>query len=442
MITYNDYGLDKNPFNAVVPNRNIGVNGIVNAGTFIELFNKITDSSMPFALEGYPGSGRTTLIDKLSEELLIDFFSGIGKNILIKIKSLDAINQNDLLKYAYSMLICSILSEERFSGTVARIKGSKHLVDLPEEFVEANMSASVVMGRFGFPNLGLERLAAEIAPGGKIVFLLDDLDVVDEEQRSEFVGKWLRSVQTIPGVSTIYVGEENMDSNLCSGMPGYYSHSWVRMKPISKEDLKRILDMRIREASDGRLCVDDLLEEKIWMLLLEANHGESFTWILQTLGRIFEQYMKKEDKACLPVKYGLLEKYMCDYAEKSMNSVPEHLYPIIIRINEFFGHNNELMAFAEKLRRCDDENTKNMLLDQHWEAAGISKSSDKLVGWHVKIESDRVALPVSSLTMKQYLDELVKYGFLSSRMIRRRKYYLPTGDFMFHLKMISINDAK
>lgn len=426
-VTWKDLGFDRNPFflEALTSSRELEFFGDRDS-EIADMLAKITQESIPFVLEGDVGSGKTTLLANISNELVGADGAKLGKNkCLLVIVNGENITENALIEFALSKLMRLILTDRRFEDIREKIKTSENVDDIPPALYEVDGGTADLMERFGMPHLSFEQLASRITDGGTVIFALDDLDKIEDDKiRSRFVKQWRHSVQEIHGISTIYVGNYGLDG-LLRKVPGFFAHNPTRMKSINKEDLKSILDKRIKNMSTGNKIstIDDFIDEDIWGLLHKVNRGERLRWILETLSRVIERYMGNitKDDLKIPIKYADIEEEMEEYVEETLN-VPDNLIPITNMISEIF------MSSIEKL-------TEGKLTDDDWKSLGVWRSHGELVGAEVVIDGVIEKLPNTPQSIGSHLSELEQMKLLASKTIRRRKYYLPADDFMLFLKV-------
>lgn len=317
-----------------------------------------------------------------------------------------------------------ILTDRRFEDIREKIKTSENVDDIPPALYEVDDGTADLMARFGMPRLSFEQLVSQITDGGTVIFALDDLDKIEDDKlRSRFVKQWRHNVQEIHGISTIYVGNYGADG-LLRKVPGFFAHKPTRMKSISKEDLKSILDKRIKNMSTDNkiLTIDDFIDEDIWGLLHKVNRGERLRWILETLSRVIERYMENitKDDLKIPIKYADIKEEMEEFVEETLN-VPDNLIPITNRIVDIF------LDSIEKL-------TRGELTDDDWKS-GVWGNHSELVGAEVVVDDAIELLPRTPQSIGSYLSELKEMRLLTSKTIRRRKYYLPADGFMLFLKV-------
>ena len=329
-----------------------------------------------------------------------------------------------MIEFALSKLMRLILTDRRFEDIREKIKTSENVNDIPLALYEVDGGTADLMERFGMPRLSFEQLASHITDGGTVIFALDDLDKIEDDKiRSRFVKQWRHSVQEIHGVSTIYVGNYGLDG-LLRKVPGFFAHKPTRMKSISKEDLKSILDKRIKNMSTDNkiLTIDDFIDEDIWGLLHKVNRGERLRWVLETLSRVLEEYMENitKDDLKIPINYADIEEEMEEFVEEMLN-VPDNLIPITNKIVDIF------LDSIEKL-------TRGELTDDDWKS-GVWGNHSGLVGAEVVVDDAIELLPKTPQSIGSYLSELKKMGLLTIKTIRRRKYYLPADGFMLFLKV-------
>jgi len=426
-VTLKDLGFDRNPFflEALTSSNELKFFGDRDSET-ADMLTKITQKSLPFVLEGDVGSGKTTMLANVSNELVGADGAKLEKNkcLLVTVNSENVI-ERDLTKFALSELLSLILTDNRFEDIREKIKTSGNVDEIPLELYRVADSTFDLMERFGMPRLSFEQLASHITDGGTVIFALDDLDKIEDDKiRSRFVKQWRHSVQEIHGISTIYVGNYGLDG-LLRKVPGFFAHNPTRMKSISKEDLKSILDKRIKNMStDNKFpTIDDFIDEDIWGLLHKVNRGERLRWVLETLSRVLEEYMENvtKDNIEVPIKYADIKEEMEEYVEETLN-VPDNLIPITNMIVKIFDDS------IEKL-------TERKLTDDDWELFGIWRSHGGLVGAEVVIDGVIETLPKTPQSIGSYLSELEQMKLLASKTIRRRKYYLPADDFMLFLKV-------
>lgn len=395
-----------------------------------DMVDNIKNGSMPFVLEGGVGSGKTTLLTKVANELIDDDGTNLKENecfLLVIVNSedlIDGMNGGDLRKFAFSKLMYLILTEKRLDHILKKIRaiGAN---ELPAGLFMGDENVSDLMERFEMPHMSFEQLVSQATKGGKVIFALDDLDKIEDYNvLHDFVKKWRHTVQEIPGVSTIYVGNYGLDSNL-RGVPGFFAHAPTRMRKFNKGDLENILDKRISILCDGEKysSVNEFLEEDIWNLFHQVNRGERIRWILQTLSRVIENYMSRveENEIKIPIGYTNILDCIIELSEEAL-TVSDSLIPITNRLVEIFLDSIEHLTAGE-------------LTDDDWTSYGIWRAHDNLIGVEVVVDGVIDALPVAPQTIGAYLNELEKLGLLASKTIRRRKYYLPSDDFMLFLKI-------
>jgi Cdc6-like AAA superfamily ATPase len=424
-VTWKDLGFDINPFflEALTSSRELEFFGDRDSET-ADMLAKITQKSIPFVLEGDVGSGKTTLLANVSNELVGSDGAKVKKNkCLLVIVNSENVIEKDLTKFALSKLIYLILTDKRFEDIREKIKTSENVDDIPPVLYGVDDSISDLMARFGMPRLSFEQLVSKITEGGTVIFALDDLDKIkDEEIRGMFVKQWRHSVQEIHGISTIYVGNYGLDG-LLRKVPGFFAHNPTRMESINKEDLKSILDKRIKNMSTGNKIstIDNFIDEDIWGLLHKVNRGERLRWILETLSRVIERYMGNitKDDLKIPIKYADIEEEIEEFVEEMLN-VPDNLIPITNRIVELF------LDSIEKL-------TRGELTDDDWKS-GVWGNHSGLVGAEVVVDGAIETLPGSPQSIGPRLIQLEQMRLLASKTIKR-KYYLPTDDFMLFLKV-------
>ena len=425
-VTWADLGFDRNPFflEALTSSGELKFFGDRDS-EIADMLAKITQKSIPFVLEGDVGSGKTTLLANISNELVGADGEKLGKNkCLLVIVNGENIAENDLIEFALSKLMRLILTDRRFEDIREKIKTSENVNDIPLALYEVDGGTADLMERFGMPRLSFEQLASHITDGGTVIFALDDLDKIEDDKiRSRFVKQWRHSVQEIHGVSTIYVGNYGLDG-LLRKVPGFFAHKPTRMKSISKEDLKSILDKRIKNMSTDNkiLTIDDFIDEDIWGLLHKVNRGERLRWVLETLSRVLEEYMENitKDDLKIPINYADIEEEMEEFVEEMLN-VPDNLIPITNKIVDIF------LDSIEKL-------TRGELTDDDWKS-GVWGNHSGLVGAEVVVDDAIELLPKTPQSIGSYLSELKKMGLLTIKTIRRRKYYLPADGFMLFLKV-------
>ena len=395
-----------------------------------DMLNNIKNGSLPFVLEGGVGSGKTTLLTKVANELIGDDGTNLKDNecfLLFIVNSedlIDGMNGGDLRKFAFSKIMYLILTDERLDHILKKIRaiGAN---ELPAEFFMGDEAVSDLMNRFEIPHMSFEQLVAQATNGGKVIFALDDLDKIEDNNvLHNFVKKWRHTVQEIPGVSTIYVGNYGLDGIL-GGVPGFFAHAPTRMRKINKDDLETILNKRISNLCNDEKysSVNEFLEEDIWNLFHQVNRGERIRWILQTLSRVIENYRSRveEDELKIPIEYTNILDCIIELSEEKL-TVPDSLIPITNRLVEIFLDSIEHLTAGE-------------LIDDDWTSYGIWRAHDNLIGVEVVVDGVIDTLPAAPQTIGVYLNDLEKLGLLANKTIKRRKYYLPSDDFMLFLKI-------
>lgn len=427
-VTWNELGFNKNPFflESITKSNEMKFFGDRDSETK-EILAKIKQSSLPFVLEGDAGSGKTTLLAKVANELIGDDGAKLKDNkCLLVIVNSEKIIGDDLTKFAYSSLIYFILTDNRCEDIRRRIN-TGNITGIPPELVNVDKQASDLRKRFEMPVMGFEQLVVFVTYGGKVIFALDDLDkIYESEKKEELVKRWRHSVQEIPGISTIYVDNYGTDGFL-KGVPGFFAHAPLEMHPIKKDDLRSILDLRIKYLSEDKFKnIDTFLSDDVWGLIHKVNRGERLRWTLQTLSRVFEEYMNSltsVNDLKMPISYSVLKGYIEKNSEKAL-TVPSNLIPITNRLVEIF-------------QKSIDKLTTEKLTDDDWKLFGVWRNHDKLIGAEVSVDSVIEKLPDAPQTVGTYLGELEKKRLLASRTIQRRKYYLPADDLMLFLKVMT-----
>ena len=421
-ISWNDLKFKKNPFflKALTDSelkffgdRKSEVAGMV---------EKIKQGSLPFVLEGDVGSGKTTLVMKVANELMGDDGTKLAetKCLLVIVNSDDIYKQN-LRTVALSKLMYFILTDKRLSDVREKVKNAD-INGLPPQLSRVDDATSDLMERFEISHMSFEDLVALVSNGGKVIFVLDDLDKIDDDdEQKKFAKSWRHSVQEIYGVSTIYVGNYGLDGFL-KGVSGFFAHAPTQMTNINKEDLEDILNERVSILSNAKYpSIDYFIEKKVWSLFHEVNRGERLRWILQTLSRVIEGHMSKVDDPKTPIRYGSLIDTIKEYSDNALN-VPYILIPITNKLIEIFWDSIEYLTIGE-------------LTDDNWKSVGVWRGHNGLVGGEVVVDGVIEKLPGTPQTIGAYLSELERLRFLASKTIKKRKYYLPADDFMLFLKM-------
>ena len=422
-ISWRDLKLNKNPFflEALTSDRELKFFGD-RKSEVADMVRKIKQGSMPFVLEGDVGSGKTTLLMKIANELIGNDGTELEKNkcLLVIVNSDEIYNQN-LRTAALSKLMYFILTDNRLNSVREKVVDAD-VSGFPPQLSRVDDATSDLMERFGIPNMSFEDLVALASNCGKVIFVLDDLDKIDgDDARKNFVKSWRHSVQEIHGVSTIYVGNYGLDGFL-SGVPGFFAHAPTQMTNIKKEDLEDILTKRVSALSDAKYqSIDDFIENKVWSLFHEVNRGERLRWILQTLSRVIENYLNKNDDPKIPLKYNDVMKTIRDYSDNNLN-ISDNLFPITNKLIEIFWDSIDHLTTSE-------------LTDDNWKSLGAWRSHDGLVGAEVAVDGVIEKLPESPQTIGEYLGKLEQLKLLTSKTIKRRKYYLPADNFMLFLKM-------
>lgn len=426
-LTWADLGFKANPFflKSITSSSEMKFFGDRDSETK-EMLAKIKQSSLPFVLEGDVGSGKTTLLAKVANELIGDDGAKLKVNkCLLVIVNSEEIIEDDFTKFAYNYLTYFILTDSRCEDIRNKINKSLNVTEIPTELVKLDERGSTLRKRINMPVMGFEQLVAFITDGGNVIFALDDLDkIYESKKREELVKRWRHSVQEIPGISTIYVGNYGTDG-LLRGVPGFFAHAPLEMHPIKMEDLKSILDLRIRILSNNKFQnIDAFLNNEVWNLIHEANRGERLRWTLQILSRVMEEYINEQTNTNdikMPICYSVLKKYIEQISEKAL-IVPDHLKPIINRLIDLF------QPSMKKL-------TIDNLTKDDWKSIGVWRNHNKLIGAKVDIDDAIENLPEAPQTIGLYLGDLEKKGLLASRTIQRKKYYLPADDFMLFLRL-------
>jgi len=425
-ISWSDLKLNKNPFFLEALTSDSADSGLKFFGDrkseVAGMMEKIKQGSLPFVLEGDVGSGKTTLLMKVANELMGDDGTKLAETkCLLVIVNSDGIYNQNLMIVALSKLMYFILDDKRLSDVREKLK-NVDINGFPPQLSRVDDATSDLMERFGIPHMSFEDLVALASDGGKVIFVLDDLDKIDDDDaRKKIVKSWRHSVQEIHGVSTIYVGNYGLDGFL-KGVPGFFAHAPTQMTKIKIEDLEDILTKRLSVISNAKYpSINNFIEKEVWSLFHEVNRGERLRWILQTLSRVIEDHMEQIDNLKTPIEYASLICTIDEYIEDALN-VTDNLIPITNKLIEIFWDSIEHLTTGE-------------LTDDDWKSYGVWRNHDGLVGSKVAVDGVIEKLPGTPQTIGAYLSDLEQSKLLASKTIKRRKYYLLADDFMLFLKM-------
>lgn len=383
------------------------------------IIDKVKSRSLPFVLENKIDSETPYILESVVDELLGKEGENLKENKSLPI-IIDCENQDKdkMEEVAFEGLIHTLANDNRLIDVLKWLKEYPNDFSLPDSFIKSDEETKDLIERFDMPNLNLEQyvnIIKDLLEDGQVVFILSNLDKIeDEEDRVEFVEKWHNRIQKISGISTIYMGKEGMDNSF-KKVNDFYSHSPVKIESIKKEDLKEILNNRVKALSDKYSNINDFLSEDIWDMIRKADQGEDIEWILKTMSKIVEKYIKNKEEINIPIKYEEIKNDMKTLFDKS---IPYNFELIIGKLMKIFENSIETLML-------DDE-----LTDDNWKDLGIDRN----------LESDIVDdlienIPESPQAKGELLNELEKFGFLRSKTIKRKKYYLPVDDFMLLLEI-------